>query len=1055
MKKILLFFLGLLCACASMARQHAITGTVLSSADGLPLAGVNVIVKGTTQGTTTDGEGRFTIEASEKATLVFSFIGFHPLEIVAGDEPDLKIRMVEDIATLKEITIVATGYQFLPKERANGSYAHIDNALVNRRVGTDILSRLEDVTSGLIMNRNVPGKKNDISIRGLSTINSATKPLIVIDNFPYEGDMNTINPNDVETITVLKDAAAASIWGARAGNGVIVITTKKGGYGQPLKVSLNSNVTVGARPDLFYNPLMTSAQVIENEQRLFNTGFYAARESSYSAALTPAVELMILNRDGQLSDADLAARLSALGTHDVRSDYENYLNQTSINQQYALSLSAGTHTHRYLFSAGWDKNRDNLVGNQYERMTLNMSNSWNLLKDRLTATAAMYYSLHHTQANNIGQTADYAYARLKDENGNHLPITKNYREAFIANAQKKGLLNWQYVPLDELNSQSNVTALTDYRINATVNYKVLEGLNAQVLYQYWNAQTAMRNRRNEDSYFARDLINSFSSLSGTTVIRRVPLGGVVDMTSRVSESQSVRGQVNYARDVGSHSIYVLSGYEVREQNTDAANTRHYGYNDELASITSVNYVTAYPMYYFPDNTMRIPFADYQTSMTDRFISQYANATYTYRSRYSLSGSARRDQSNLFGVRTNQRAVPLWSAGLGWTLSEEHFVRIAWLPYLKLRATYGANGNVNKQVSAFTTAYSRGTNYDTGMPYSVITNPANPDLRWEKIRSANAGVDFELKNRRLTGSLEYFNKYAYDLIGTRVFPSSTGVAQFTGNFASMRTMGMDVVLNSINVNGPLRWTTHLLLSTNRERVTSYDTEPTANSLLVNGSGQFGTVAPLTGKPLLAIYSYQWAGLDPLNGNPKGYLDGVPSADVAAIVSTATPQSLTYHGSARPATYGSVRNTLSWKQLSLSFNISYRLGYYIRNTSVYYSQLFNGERGHADYARRWQQPGDEAFTSVPSLPASVNYNRDNFYTYSDVLVQRGDHFRLQDINLTYQLDRALIHKLPVSRIELYSYINNIGILWKASSGPLDPDYLTARPQRTIAIGARIDF
>lgn len=223
---------------ASPRQSRIVEGHITSDQDGLSLAGVNVIVKGTTHGTTTDSEGKFNLEVKEKDVIVCSFIGYATQEITVTNQTFLDIRLEEDIASLSEVVIVSTGYQSLPKERATGSFVQVDNSLVNRRVSTDLISRLEDVTSGLIFNRNVNGRTNDISIRGQSTLFANTKPLIVIDNFPYDGDLNTINPNDVESITVLKDAAAASIWGARAGNGVIVITTRKGKDNQGLMFPL-------------------------------------------------------------------------------------------------------------------------------------------------------------------------------------------------------------------------------------------------------------------------------------------------------------------------------------------------------------------------------------------------------------------------------------------------------------------------------------------------------------------------------------------------------------------------------------------------------------------------------------------------------------------------------------------------------------------------------------------------------------------------------------------------------------------------------------------------
>ncbi len=1023
-----------------------------------------MIIKGTTLGTSTNSDGIFTIEASDHQTLIFSFIGYKQMELPVGDHDNFDIQLEEDIATLGEITIVSTGYQQLPKERVNGSFVQIDNRLLSRRVSTHLLARLEDVTSGLIFNRNIAGEENDISIRGMSTINSQTQPLIVIDNFPFEGDINTLNPNDVESITILKDAAAASIWGARAGNGVIVITTKRGASNQAAKVSFNSNVTITQKPDLFYQSKMSSAQMIENERRLFDKGYYATAETSYSSPLTPAVELMIANRDGLLSDADLQNQLARLSTYDIRNDYDKYLYRESVNQQYAINLQGGGASNRYYIAAGVDTNLDNLVGNDYSRITMNMNNAWTVLQDKLTINAGIYYSKNTTHTNNSGTSAIsyngtnpmYPYARLKDDNGNTIPITKDHRLSFIQQAEDKGLLSWAYSPIDEIDATDNTATLADYRINTSLNYSIIDGLNAEILYQYWESNRQHRILHKADSYYTRNLINRFSSIdTDGAVTRNIPVGGILDMTQTNASNHAFRGQLNFNKTFGEHAVSALAGYEVRELDTRESITRNYGYNDDLATTQPVSYTTFFYRYDNPYSGGTIPYIDSQSSLTDRFISSYANASYTYKGRYSISGSARRDQSNLFGVNTNQKSVPLWSAGVGWTISEEPFYSAPWLPYLKLRTTYGANGNINKKVTAYTTAYSLGYDELTGLPYSVIQNPGNPNLKWEKVKTYNLGVDFESAHRRLTGSIEFYTKAGEDLIGTRAFAPSSGVTSFTGNFASTRSQGVDVTLNSLNINGGVQWNTTLLFSLTRERVLDYESETSVASLLQYGPGMDGFVAPREGKPLYAIYSYAWAGLDPETGNPRSYVDGTPSADYNQIVNTTTADKLVYHGAARPTHYGSLRNTLTWKNLSLSFNISYRFGYYFRKKSVLYNEVLSGYVSHGDYGKRWMQPGDEKFTNVPSLPESYDNNREMIYTYSSALVEKGDHIRLQDISVSYTLDRQRMARLPFTRVEIYSYINNLGILWKAASGSIDPDYPTLKPSGSIAFGVRIDF
>ncbi len=1058
---LLLFLVGTF----AFARQYAVNGSVRSATDQSPLAGVNIVIKGSTLGTTTNAEGNFSIIVNSRDRLVFSFIGYQQYEIVVNEQSSINITMQEDIATLGEVTIVSTGYQVLSKERANGSFVQLDKELINRRVSTDLLSRLEDVTSGLAFNRNVATRKTDISIRGTSTINSNAQPLIVIDNFPYDGDLTTINPNDVESITVLKDAAAASIWGARAANGVIVITTKKGKSNQPLKVSFNSNVTFMNKPDLFTVPRMSSEEFIAVERSLFANGAYTNTENSIlNLPLTPAVELMIANRKGQLSSAAMESQLSALAQQDIRNDYTSYLYRTGVNQQYALNLNGGDATNRYYVSAGWDSNKDNIIGNGYDRVTLNFNDSWLTLKERLSINTAFYYSEHTTRANGTDPLAIYyntsnpmyPYAALKDDSGNTLPVTKDYRATFLQQAQQKGVLNWQYNPIDEISQRNNTTKLRDYRINTSLNYKIIEGLHAEVLYQYWRGSTDRRDLRKEDSYFTRDLINRFTSISNTGVItNNIPKGSILDTYNAGSDSHSFRSQLNYTRSTAQHAISALAGYEVKELNTLSNSNRLYGYNNELATTKRVNYTTSFDQLNFPGNFTLIPFNTSESSLTDRFISYYTNATYSFKNKYSVSASARRDQSNLFGVKGNQRSVPLWSAGLGWIISGENFYKFDLLPFIKLRTTYGYNGNINKNISAYTTAYNAGTDFNTGLNYSLITNPPNPELRWERVRMWNLAVDFESTNHRITGSIEYYNKKATDLIGTSPYAPSAGILTYTSNSASTQGHGIDLSLNSLNIDGAFKWNTSLLLSTIREKVTTYRTIANATTLLFYGSGGSGIVAPREGKPLYSLYAYPTAGLNPVNGNPQFYFEGNTTSDYATLISRSTPESLIYYGSARPTTFGALRNTFSYKNISLSVNISYRLGYYFRKTSVDYDKLLSGYVQHGDYSKRWQQPGDEANTFVPSMPSAVNYNRTTTYTYSEPLVEKGDNIRLQDVNLSYTLDRSVLPKLPFPRIQIYSYVNNIGILWKAASGPIDPDFPQLKPSRTVALGLRLDL
>ena len=277
--------------------------------------------------------------------------------------------------------------------------------------------------------------------------------------------------------------------------------------------------------------------------------------------------------------------------------------------------------------------------------------------------------------------------------------------------------------------------------------------------------------------------------------------------------------------------------------------------------------------------------------------------------------------------------------------------------------------------------------------------------------------------------------------------------FRGNTAHTSGHGLDLNLSSRNLRGSLQWNTDFFISYAADKVTRYLVKPTN---VVGSYLSGGTVVPAEGKPLYSVYSFQWAGLDPTNGNPQGYLQSEPSSNYAAIRSSTTFDDLVYHGTMRPLLFGALRNTFSWRGISLSANISYRLKYYFRTPSLSYDTILSGAGGHADYSRRWQQPGDELHTQVPSMPQVNQSQRNEFYRYASLHVKRGDHIRFQDINLSYSINKSQIKALPFRSAQIYVYANNLGIIWKRADGHLDPDALTAPPApRSIAGGIKIDF
>ncbi|GAC1310349.1 MAG: hypothetical protein NVSMB24_27390 [Mucilaginibacter sp.] len=889
--------------------------------------------------------------------------------------------------------------------------------------------------------------------------------MIVVDGFPYDGDVNNLDPNIVESITVLKDAAAASIWGVKSGNGVIVINTKHGTRNKKLTIDFNSNVTIGAKPDLYYNPnFLNSNDFINVEESLFAKGYYDSNLTTPYTIVSPVVAILAKERDGSLSAADANAQIDALRNFDVRRDLTKYFYRHSVDQQYALNLSGGGANSDYFIAGGYDDALNNQVGNKSSRINLNSSYNFYPVKN-LTVSAGINFSQYLTTLNspiaNInggGGYSIYPYAQLVGKDGAALPIVKDYASAYTDTAGSGRFYDWKYRPLDELHNADNSTKSLDNRINLGVKYSFLSGFTAEARYEYENQKGSLNNYYSDQIYYTRNLINQFTSIDPSgNLTYEVPQGGILQSATNELIAQRGRLQLNYVKSWNQkNDLSIIAGGEINQTISQNIAQTVYGFNKETLTDQNVDFVDYFPTN--PDgNYAQIPNSLGLGKFTDRYVSYYSNAGYTYNGRYSVSLSGRIDKSNLFGVNTNQKSVPLYSTGFSWDFSKESFYHLNWLPYGKLRVTYGYIGNVDKNVTALTTFQQLSGAPYTGNPYAVIVNPGNPELRWERDRIINFGFDFASKSNIISGSFEYYLKRGLDLFGDTPLAPSTGFSTFRGNTADIKGNGFDLTLNANIVRSlDFQWQSNFLLSYILDKVSKYDAQLDVTGYLQLGNGNTGTIYPLTNRPLYAVYSFKSAGLTHDTGDPQGYLNGSLSTDYASIISSTTTASMFYNGPSRPTTFGSFRNTFTYRRLSLSANIIYKLNYYFRRSSINYSSLFNSWIGNKDFDKKWQNPGDELKTIVPSMPSlPLDQNRETFYQFSSALVDKGDHIRLQDINVSYDLvDRSTKGKFPFSHLQVYTYINNVGILWRANHDGLDPDlFAGALPAlTTISFGIK---
>lgn len=1077
-KSTYLVFFVLICVIKTKS-QDIVSGKIISARNGTALESVSIYIKNGkhNQHLHTDSNGKFKFSLSnpkEDLKIQLSAIGYSKLDTTLNifQEPQKEIifRLKETPTKLEVVDItVSTGYQSLPKERSTGSFSYINRNKLNEQVSTEILTKLDGTISGVVFDRGTNSSPR-ISVRGLSTLQpSMNAPLIILDNFPYDGDINNINPNDVENITVLKDAAAASIWGAKAANGVIVITTKKGKLNQPVKVEIVANSTIIDKPNLFKLKQMSSSEFIDVEELLYSRGYYSNDiNSSAKPVLSPVVELLIKRSTASESEIrEIDNQIEVLRKHDVRNDFNKYIYKKGVNQQYALSMNGGSAFIGWNAFVGSDINSDNL-GNKYNRINMRIQNSIVISKNlRLSSNLSFIKSGNRSGRQGIGEIVSkggflFPYAKLADEYGKSLAIPKDWRFQYIDTFGEGKLLDWKYYPLEEYKNLDHRNDISHIISSVGLNYNFLKSFKADLLYQYERQSTSAKDLRGSESYFARDLINGFSQFDAFgNIVRRIPEGAIITYQDEIMSSHNWRGQLGFDKNTEKHLVSAIIGSEIRQSSQTGHSNRSYGFDPNTMTYGNVDYTTSYPNLItgspsFIDNGVA------SNEKNIRFISVYANAAYTYQKKYTVSASARRDASNLFGFKTNDRWNPLWSSGIGWQISNEAIYqnsRIShFIPYLKIRATYGFSGNIHPSLAALTTIRYRGKSIYTQLPYASFDKYANPELKWETTGMLNLGVDFGLKNNRINGSIEYYNKKSSDLFANVPIDYTGGIGStVVKNAGEMKSNGWDIVLNSLNVDRQFKWKTEINLSVNQDKITKY-------YLSYNRGSNFMMVIPTVtgaqGKPVYSILSYKWAGLDPKTGASRGYVDGKVSAEYSEIIGNKTTiNDLVYHGSANPTIFGSIGNTFSWNGFSASLRIQYKLKYFFRKQTILYSSLFSNWEGNSDYSKRWIGPGDEKITNIPSLVYPASPQSEAFYQFAEPFVLRGDHIRLQYINFAYQFDKKQLKSVPLEQLKVFVAASNLGILWRANKEKIDPDYSynanMLEPSKMWSFGIQVIF
>jgi TonB-dependent SusC/RagA subfamily outer membrane receptor len=948
------------------------------------------------------------------------------------------------------------GLQQFKKSTATGSIVELQQPDF-RVVSANAIDQLPWLIPGLLPDGNVNNPLN-LTIHGRNSLHAINSPFALLDGFVNFANPQDFNPNDIASYSVMKDAAAASIWGTNGANGVIAATTYSGKPAGSFHYTLTQDVTFQGKPNLRYPPRISIPSYVAMEEAMFAQGYYDGIIPTYRA-ITPVVATLYQQRSHQLSPASAAAMISYQSGSDLRDEIQHYLYRNSMNEQVHLSAAGCTKDNHYYLSMGYDVVPTSLVRNDYQRVTVQFSDTHELDSNRLELMISGHLAATQIYDNNTGTIpVSYPYGPLADSKGDPLPVNYLYSPLYIDTTGGGQLMNWQYRPLQELALADNRLHRTSGYFDARLTYNISRRFSASAEYRQWLSGSEEHDLYDQNMFYVRNMVNRYSQPGPQGITYNIPPGDMLFIGDTSEQSHHLRFKMTYKTPDSAHDhLIVFAGADLNDLSVTARSYWQYGYNPRTGQSQPVNLGETFTDYVSGAAGM-IPGQGEPLGQYYRYLSVYGNVSYSFQDRLSFYGSLRKDATNIVGQTANLQWAPFWAVGFAWQLKHDPKPDTAAVAWAKLRTSMGSSGNIGDRI-AYMQTQSLGLNL-WNAPQDGISSAPDPGLTWETTYVWNTGFDYGFfKDRlspegRLRGSLDVYLKWSVNLLGYDTLPPSAGVPVFYGNSAATRGHGLDWVLNSDNIRGDFRWTSTLMFSWTTDRVTRYMMQPAENGYYIAG------VYPKKGKSSTALFAYDWAGLDGATGDPRGYLNHQPSNNYSALING--NQGMHAYSSYLPQVFGSLINTFQYKNLRLSAMFTFKAAYWVRRPSIDYTQMLAGAYpGTKDYDNRWQVSGDEKRTSVPSFPSAMDWNntsRDAFYQNSSVLVIKGDHLRWQDIRLDYLVRKKAGDGHGVYQLDLYGYVSGLGIIWRSNRYGVDPDafiYGELPAVRTYSLGIRMNF
>ncbi len=1061
---------------------------------GEPLVGATVVVKGSTKSVKTSSDGTFTLtNVPSGSKLVITYIGYQQREVEAAREiGTLRLKIAE--GALNEV-VVSTGYQNLRKVDNAGSIAIVDVERIRVAGETSIDQMLQGVVAGVDVQvaSGQVGATPKVRIRGTSTLLGNQEPLWVVDgviqhdpqpafttgpnaggqDITNAGELRLIasnaiswlNPDDIESLVVLKDASAAAIYGSRAANGVIVVTTKKGKTG-PIAVNFTSGLTIGQAPAYKLYKQMNSQQRMQLSREMYDARI------SFSTPILPVGFEGIIQRlhNKEITQAEFDQQYTKM--EQTNTDWFGELFQNPFSQNYSLGISGGTDRLLTRVSVGVMNQRGDAIGNGQLSYTANSNTTF-----RFNKKLSISFVLNAGSRTIDGFAAgidpfSYAYNTnraipLYDDNGQLY-----YHEKWVPSGTStviNGKTSYLYNIKNEIANTSNVNKVKNLGANVDLNWNILPALQYRALIAYTSVNSGIKTYATERAFYSSAIrgydYGAFPANSIQEQSSRMPFGGMLYTENSLTEGYTVRNSLIFDKDFSNaHRVTVQAGLELTSRLVTGGYNTSYGYLYDRGETFAELPLTRYNegnINTVVDNDL-IRNATRSTRVLNRennYLSTYTSAIYSYKSRYTINFNGRLDASNRFGQDENKRFLPVWSVAGKWLLANENFAKnLHWLNTFNIYGSYGVQGNSVEEVSPYLIAQNSRLSANYNQYIMSVKSLPYPDLGWEKTISYNLGAEIALFDGRASFMMDIYKKTS-DVLSTRDIPFENGAATAVVEGNRMENRGYEFTMNFVPIRTKdFNWQLSINSSVYRNKLVSNGRTNTYTDYLT------GRVL-LEGQPYSTFYSYALAGLDPNTGIPQYKNFDVPTANPADF--------LVVSGKSTPDFAGGFNTSIRYKnftfyaQLAVSFGSEKRLPNLFNTTS-------NGglptpeSNAHTDLLRRWQKPGDEAFTNIPSLPGTgetiayipminrVTTNGYVLYNQSDVRVADASFIRARQLALSYEFAPLMLKKMGVKRLNLrLSTTNPFFIDFDDRWNGIDPETGGWPVRRTTSLSVNLNF